>query len=129
MLKRHNPKSVAAPASRYSHGIEVPPNARWLYLSGQVAIRPDGSIPSDPREQHDVVWSNIRAILAEAGMGFGDVVRFNAYLVKPDLIPIYRAARDAALGNALPAASTLVIVAALANPQWLVEIEVVAAKA
>ena len=38
----------------------------------------------------------------------------------------HRAARDAALGDALPAASTLVIVAALANPQWLVEIEAVA---
>lgn len=129
MLKRYNPKSIAAPASKYSHGVEIPAGARWLYISGQVAILPDGSIPSDPREQHDIVWSNIRAILAEAGMGLGDVVRLNGYIVKALHIPIYRAARDVALGDAPPAASTLVVVAALADPRLIVEIEAVAAKA
>jgi enamine deaminase RidA (YjgF/YER057c/UK114 family) len=129
MLKRFNPKSIAPPAGKYSHGVEVAAGARWLFAAGQVAIHPDGSIPSDPRQQHDVVWSNIKAILAEAGMGFADIVRINGYVVRPDLIPIYRAAREAALGDAPHAASTLIVVAALANPQWLVEIEVVAAKA
>ena len=38
MLKRHNPDSVAPPFGTYSHGIEVPPDARWLYVSGQVGF-------------------------------------------------------------------------------------------
>ena len=38
MLKRHNPATVAAPFSRYSHGVEAPDNARWLVISGQVGV-------------------------------------------------------------------------------------------
>jgi enamine deaminase RidA (YjgF/YER057c/UK114 family) len=50
-------------------------------------------------------------------------------VTRTDLIPVYRAARDKALGNAAPPASTLVVVAALAKPEWVVEIECVAARA
>ena len=39
-LKAHNPQT---PLANYSHGIEVPPNARWLHISGQVAVDKDGA--------------------------------------------------------------------------------------
>ena len=61
-------------------------------------------------------------------MGVADIVKLNAYITRADLIPVYRAARDRALGTVAPPASTLVVVAALANPAWVVEIECVAAK-
>jgi enamine deaminase RidA (YjgF/YER057c/UK114 family) len=62
-------------------------------------------------------------------MGLDDIIKLNAYITRADLIPVYRAARDKAVGSAAPPASTLVVVAALANPAWVVEIECVAAKA
>ena len=42
MLRPFNPAGMAQPASRYSQGVEVPPNARWLHISGQIGVGPDG---------------------------------------------------------------------------------------
>ena len=128
MLKRHNPATVHPPAGKYSHGVEVS-NARFLYVSGQVGAKPDGTTASGDEAQCDQAWANVKAVLAAAGMGAGDIVKLNAYITRADLIPVYRAARDRALGAATPPASTLVVVAALANPSWVVEIECVGAKA
>lgn len=128
MLTRHNPKAVHAPASPYSHATEVPPNARWLYLSGQVGVKPDGSTVKGVEGQIDQAFRNVLALLAEAGMGPADIVRLNGYLVRPEDVKAYRDIRVRHLGSAEPA-STLVIVAGLASSDWLVEVEAVAAKA
>ena len=128
MLKRHNPATVHPPAGKYSHGVEAS-NARFLYVSGQVGAKLDGTTAAGDEAQCDQAWANVKAVLAAAGMGVGDIVKLNAYITRADLIPVYRAARDRALGAGAPPASTLVVVAALANPAWIVEIECVAAKA
>ena len=65
----------------------------------------------------------VTLVVTAAGMTLADVVKFNAYITRADLIPVYRDARDRVLGNTPPAASTLVVVAALANPAWVVEID------
>jgi len=129
MLKRHNPATVHAPAGKYSHGVEAPAGARFLYVSGQVGAKPDGSTAPSDAAQCEQAWANVKNVLAGAGMGVDDIVKLNAYVTRADLIPVYRTARDRAVGNAAPPASTLVVVAALANPAWVVEIECVAAKA
>ena len=129
MAKRHNPKTVHPPAGKYSHGVEVPAGARLLYVAGQVGARPDGTTAPSEAAQCEQAWANVKAVLEAAGMTLADVVKFNAYITRADLIPVYRDARDRVLGNTPPAASTLVVVAALANPAWVVEIECVAAKA
>lgn len=119
---------TAPPAfSRYAQAVEVPPGARWLHISGQVGVRPDGSLPADPRAQHDQVWANIAALLAAAEMEITDIVEIIGIVTGPDGVPLFRDARDAALGGHL-AASTLVI-AGLAHPDWQVEIAVRAARA
>ena len=41
MFIKHNPAVMAAPAGLYTHGMEAPANMRWLYISGQVGVRPD----------------------------------------------------------------------------------------
>src|SRR5258708_39524913 len=82
MLKVHNPKSVAAPIGTYSHGIEAPPNARWLHVAGQIGGRPDGSVPATIEEQTEVGWHNILSVLADAGMGIGDVVKITSFLTR-----------------------------------------------
>lgn len=129
MLKRLNPATVHAPAGKYSHGVEVPPGARLLYVSGQVGAKPDGSTAASDAAQCEQAWANLMNVLAAAGMGAADIVKLNAYVTRTDLIPVYRTARDKALGDAVPPASTLVVAAALANPAWVVEIECVAARA
>jgi enamine deaminase RidA (YjgF/YER057c/UK114 family) len=128
MLKAHNPRSIAAPIGTYSHGIEVPPNARWLHVAGQVAVRPDGSVPATIVEQTEVVWQNILAVLADAGMGIGDVVKITSFLTRFDNFQTFAQVRARFLGSHRPA-STLLVISSLARPEFLVEVEAIAAKA
>lgn len=128
MLKFHNPKSTSAPNGAYSHGVEVPPNARWLFVSGQIPVRPDGSIPATIEEQTETVWRNIFAVLADAGMGITDVVKISSFLTRYENFARFAQVRAGFLGNHRPA-STSVIISALAKPEFLVEVEAVAAKA
>jgi enamine deaminase RidA (YjgF/YER057c/UK114 family) len=126
--KAHNPASIAPPFRNiYTHGMECPANARTLWISGQVGTRPDGSIAPDCAGQAEQVMQNIGAILAEAGMSFADLVKLNSYLVRADDFAAYAAVRAKHLAGAKPA-MTAVVVTALAQPAWLVEVEAIAAK-
>ena len=51
MLKPYGPPPVAPPFSRYSHGVEAPDNARWLYISGQVGVTPKARSQTAPRRR------------------------------------------------------------------------------
>jgi enamine deaminase RidA (YjgF/YER057c/UK114 family) len=129
MLKRFNPSKIAAPNSAsYHHGVEVPPNARWLSVAGQVGKGPDGKVPPSFEAQCGHVWDNILAVLAEAGMGPQDIVKVTTFLTRKEDIAASRTVRDKKLGAIAPT-STLLIVAGLAAPEFLVEIEATAAKA
>lgn len=128
MLKHRNPKGLAPPFSNYSHTVEAPGNARWLHVSGQVGVTAEGGLADGPRSQMEQCWQNLLLALTDAGMGPRDLVKVTGYLTRPDEVPLFREVRDSLLNGAKPA-STLVIVAGLAHPDWLVEIEAVAAKA
>lgn len=125
-MKAHNPESIAAPIGAYVHGLETPPGARMLHVSGQVGIRKDGSTPEDAAGQAEVTWDNIKAILASAGMDVENIVKMTAYLTDPADLAAYGAARTAALGDHRPT-STLLFVPALVKPELKVEVEVIAA--
>lgn len=127
MLKQITSGKIAPPFSNYAHGIETAPGTRLLFVSGQPGIRADRSLPDSEEEQHDQAWRNVLAILAEAGMGPEHVIEVTVYITTRSGVPIYRSARDRALAGH-KAASTLVIAAGLANPDWLVEIAVVAGR-
>jgi enamine deaminase RidA (YjgF/YER057c/UK114 family) len=126
MPQPHNPETAAPAFSRYSLGMEAPGSARWLYVSGQVGVDPEGVLAEGPEAQMEQAWRNILAILGSAGMGARELVKVTAYLTRPADTALYREVRDRMLGGAVPA-STLVVVAGLAHPDWLVEIEAVAA--
>jgi len=128
MLKAHNPRSIAAPSGTYSLGIEVPPNARWLHVAGQIGVRPDGSVPATIEEQTELVWQNILAVLADAGMGIGDVVKITSFLTRHENFQRFAQVRAKFLGSHRPA-STLLVISSLARPELLVEVEAIAAKA
>lgn len=125
-VQLHNPTTIAPPFSHYSHGASAPANARWLYISGQVGVTPAGVVPDDPTQQIELAWDNLFAVLADAGMTTTNLVKVDGFIVSPDLVPLYRASRERRLpGHAT--ASTMVIVAGLAAPALLVEIQAVAA--
>jgi 2-iminobutanoate/2-iminopropanoate deaminase len=123
------PASIAPPAANYAHAVLSEGADKVLHLSGVVAVRPDGTIPDDVADQAAVIWSNIEAILAEAGMVVEDIVSITTYVVVDFMacLPDVMAARDQALAGHR-VASTLVTVPALARPAWKMEIAVVAAR-
>ena len=122
-----NPASLAPPAARYAHAILSESPTRWLHTSGVVPTAPDGSTPDDIADQAGVVWANIAALLADAEMNAGDVVSVTTYVVTGEQLGPIMAARDAFMDGHLPA-STLVVVPALAQPHWRMEIAIVAAR-
>ena len=128
MLELFNPKASAAPNGVYSHGVIVPANARWLYVSGQTGTRPDRSVPAGVEEQTEVVWQNLLAVLAEGGMSVTDIVKITSFLTRAEDYARFAPVRAKYLGDHRPA-STLLVVSALARPEFTVEVEAVAAKA
>jgi 2-iminobutanoate/2-iminopropanoate deaminase len=128
MLKHLNPPTVVKSFSRYSQAVEVPANARWLHISGQVGATPDGTILKGFEAQAKQCWANVTALLAAGGMGVEDLVKVNIFVASADVVAASRKIRDEALKGAEPA-STYLVVAALAHPDLVVEIEAVAAKA
>lgn len=128
-MKMLQPASISPPFARYAHGVQVPAGARLAVTSGQLALAADGSVPVGAQAQADLCFANCAAILAEAGMGPADVIRINAYVTDRAHMAGYMAARDAWLAGVsrLPA-STLVIVSGFTRPEFLVEVEVTAAR-
>jgi enamine deaminase RidA (YjgF/YER057c/UK114 family) len=128
-MKALSPPLIRAPFAAYAHGVEVPAGARLVVTSGQLGLRADDTLPEGSRAQADQCFANCAAILAEAGMGPGDVIRVNAFVTDRTHMAGYMAARDAWLAGVtrLPA-STLVIVSGFTRPEFLVEVEVTAAR-
>jgi len=122
------PPTIAPPFARYAHGVEVPPGARLVVTSGQLALTRDGAVPDGALAQARLCFANCAAILGEAGMGPADVIRINAFVTDRAHMAGYMAARDEWLADAprLPA-STLVIVTGFTRREFLVEVEVTAA--
>ena len=127
-MRALSPDTIAAPFARYAHGVVVPEGHEMIFLSGQLAVSKDGETPVGARAQADLIFENIGHILGEANAGPQDVVRVNAFVTDREHMAGYMAARDAWLADVerLPA-STLVIVSGFTRPEFLVEIEVVAA--
>ncbi len=121
-----HPRGIRAPFSNYSHGVEVPAGFRLVFCSGQLGIGPDDAIPPDTASQARLCFSNIEAVLREAGMGLADIVRINAYVTGREHLKSYMEVRNALFSSYLPA-STLMIVSGFARPEFTVEIEAVAA--
>jgi 2-iminobutanoate/2-iminopropanoate deaminase len=126
-MKIHNPAASAAPNGPYSLGVEIPAGQRVLFIAGQVPMAKDGSTPQGITAQSELVWRNILNVLESAGMGVENLVKVNHYLTRHENIPGYGAVRSKALGTARPA-STMVVIASLVKPEWLVEVEAIAAK-
>ena len=121
------PDTIAPPAANYALAVRSVAPEVWLHTAGIVGVRPDHTIPETVGEQAEVVWTNLLALLGEAGMVPSDVVAVTTYVVAGEQLGEVMAERDRALDGHL-AASTLITVPALARPEWLVEISIIAAR-
>ncbi|MFD9905765.1 RidA family protein [Streptomyces sp. NPDC059063] len=122
----HNPtEGVYAATDDYVHAMEVRGAGRLLFVAGTMGLDPAGKPGADLAEQLDLIWSNIRAILASAGMTVDNIVRLTSYLRDPAYAEANAAARTAALGGR-PVPTTAIVATTLVS-DWLVEIEVIAA--
>ena len=95
---------------------------KTIRVSGQVGEGPD--LDSQMRS----ALSNLKEVLGKAGASMDDVVKMNTYIVDygPESLETFRGVRKELLGDSDMPASTLVGVASLALPEWLIEIEAVA---
>jgi 2-iminobutanoate/2-iminopropanoate deaminase len=119
---------IAAQIGAYSDAVETGSNLRWLLTSGTPGLQMNGDLPTDITGQTELAWKHIIRMLARAGMTVADVVKVTQYLTRPEDIPAYSKVRTRFLGEARPA-SMLLVIPQLVRPEFLVEVEIIAAKA
>jgi len=127
MVKVISPTTIAAPPSNFAHAVEVPAEAKTLYISGQTGVNPDGSIPEDTAEQADIAWHNLIEILKAADMGVENIVKVTTLVTDVSDNVVAREKRTQYAGH-YQGTSTFMVVAGLANPKLKFEIEAIAAK-
>ncbi|MDO9710573.1 RidA family protein [Paracraurococcus lichenis] len=120
-LELSNPPGVHKPGA-YSHAVLVRDATRRLVISGQVGTAPDGTIAEGGEAQIDQALANLGSILAAHGMTPANLVKMTVFLTDPALIAAWRTKRAAWMGDHR-SASTLLVVAGLADPRFLVEVE------
>lgn len=121
-----SPQGIHPPFAPYSHAIEVAAGSRLVFCSGQLGIGVDGEVPEDCGGQTQLCFDNIEAVLREAGMDLRNIVRINAFVSGREHLRPYMEVRNRLFAEPYPA-STLVIVSGFARPEFVVEIEVIAA--
>lgn len=128
-MKRHNPIPILKSyESIYAHAVEVTAGARMLHISGQVGVGDDDQLaPGGFKGQCDQAISNIMKIVESAGMVPADIVKITVFLTRREDIALLREVRQERL--AVSPAVTVILVAGLHHPDWLVEIEAIAAAA
>jgi 2-iminobutanoate/2-iminopropanoate deaminase len=126
-VKRTNPPALSKPTG-YTHIVEVNGPGKTVYISGQVALDKDGNVvgAGNMKAQAEQVFKNLQSALEAAGAKFSDVVKMNTYITDMEQAPAVREVRARYFGDTTPA-STLVQVVRLARPEFLLEIEVIAA--
>ena len=131
-MKIHNPDTVSAVVEPYtpiySHAIETETcDSRQLYMSGQVGVHPSGELKADFIEQFTQAIENVEAILASADMTPQDIVKVTYYLTRREDLADLISVRQQRWHGIRPAV-TVVLVAGLVHPDWLIEVDVIAQK-
>ena len=125
-IERYSAPGIFDPAT-YSQGVKVTGAQSILVLAGQVAYDKDGNVAhrGDLKAQARECFKALKALVEAQGGTMASLVKINTYLTdirhRADLIHV----REEFLGKKGPA-STLVAVAALAHPDYLIEIEAIA---
>jgi enamine deaminase RidA (YjgF/YER057c/UK114 family) len=125
-ITKHEPAGLYPKYPGYAHAVEVPGGARTLYISGLNGYESDGkTIPESFEAQSELIWRHLKALLASAGMGVGDIVFLRTYLARPEYMEENKRIRKKHLGD--HEVGITVVAAALLKPEWKLEVEAVAA--
>jgi reactive intermediate/imine deaminase len=121
--ERIQPAGLSRPPT-YSHVVKA---GSTVYIAGQTPVDEQGQVVGrgDITAQTTQVFENIKKALAAAGADFSDLVKITVYVTDPRFRDALSEVRRKYLTRELPA-STLVVVAGLANPDYLLEIEAIA---
>jgi enamine deaminase RidA (YjgF/YER057c/UK114 family) len=125
-LDYRSPDTIHAPFG-YSHIVSAPAG-RTIWISGQIALEPDGTpAPLEWEAQARLVFANLARALEAAGATFRDIVKVTYFLVDIAGLDVVRRVRNEHFDPGRLPASTLIQVAGLARPDLLLEIEAVVA--
>ncbi len=113
-------------ARTYAQAHEVTGAERFLFVSGQIPVAADNSVPKDFKAQARLTWANVEAQLKAADMTLDNLVRFTVYLSDRKYIPDEYAVRKDVLGGRSEPAMTIII-AGIYQEAWLLEIDAIAA--
>jgi 2-iminobutanoate/2-iminopropanoate deaminase len=121
-----NPAVLPAPVGNYTHGTTVTGASTLVFVSGQVPwANEDGNVPETFEAQCRLAWSNVLAVLTEAGMGAANLVKVTTYLSDRRYREENSRIRREVLGDHAPALT--IIIADIYAEEWLLEIEAIAA--
>lgn len=121
-----NPPGLASPPSNiYNHVVKV---GNTVYIAGQVPRGLDGRAlhVGNPEAQIRQVWANLEIAVKAAGGALKDIVKTTTYVVGAENVAKIRSARLSLLPPEGRPTSTTVVVAGLADPGFLVEVEAIA---
>ena len=123
-LERSNPSELATPPG-YSHVVK---DGKTVYVAGQVARNSEGTTVGvgDFSAQAEQVFENVRKALESVGSNMGSIMKMNVFMTHREDIPAYRVVRPKFVpDDALPV-STLILCSGLADPDFRIEVEVIA---
>ncbi len=130
MLTRLTPDTVRPVppqfAGIYTHGTQLAAPRRIVALSGQIGVPLEGQTSADFAGQCHQAMDHVEALLAASDMGLADILRVTYYLTRAADLPELSALRQSRWRTDTPPAVTTLVVAALASPELLIEIEVLA---
>ncbi len=121
-MKILNPDKITKPASNYCQGVVVDANSKRVVVSGQCGVNADGEIVTGTAAQMRQAFANVIGVVEEGGLRREDIIKVTVFLVDANDTALYREVRDEMLAGHV-CASTLLVVSALAHPDWAVEIE------
>ena len=127
-ITRINPKTISKPFTNYAHVVTVEGAKKLVFCAGQVGADVDGKVlpPDDFGAQTKMVMKNLKNALAAGGAKLSDVTKVTIYICNPHDVPKARGILFDYFGKH-PPGSTLCILRGLANPNFLLEIEAIAA--
>ena len=119
-----NPDTLAT-SRGYTQVVKVD---RTVYIAGQVSVATDGKVvgQGDPEAQVRQVWRNLEAAVKSAGGSLQHIVKTTTYITHINYAGAVRKVRDELFQAGNPPTSTLLVISALANPDFMVEIEAIA---
>ncbi|MEV7554596.1 RidA family protein [Amycolatopsis sp. NPDC089917] len=132
MIQRWNPETVAAPIGPYSHLVRVPADHELVVVSGQVGVLPDGELAGpDAEAQTRALLANLERLLEASGAGPEHLVKIFSMLSGTEHLDGFRTAMRETFTRWYPEADwpaqSLIVVAALARPELVVEVEALVA--